>query len=64
MQIKFLGTTENEDQIVEVPENVKRVEVTLPGAGIEKKVSPWPSVFTLCFMSLCFVVAVFFMTRG
>ena len=64
MQIKFLGTTEGDDQIVEIPENVQRVEVTLPGAGAAPKTSPWLSMFTLCFMSLCFVAAVYLITHG
>ena len=64
MKIKFLGATEAEDQIVEIPDNTKTVEVTLPVAGAEQKTSPWIPMLTLCFMSLCFVAAVYFITHG
>lgn len=42
MKVKFLGATEAEDRIVEIPEGTDTVEVELPKTEIQR--SPWPSV--------------------
>lgn len=44
MQIKFLGATEEEDQIVEIPDGVAEVEVEVTTEQKAAPRSPWPSI--------------------
>lgn len=65
MKIKFLGTTEAEDQIVEIPDGASVVEMELPRKELdETNYGPWPATTILCVAMLSVVAIVWIIFRG
>jgi hypothetical protein len=63
MKIKFIGATQEEDQIVEIPDSTKTVEVVLPAPEKEKS-SPWLSLLFFVLFAVWSITLAWTITRG
>lgn len=63
MKIKFLGATEAEDRIVEVPEGTTTVEVELPEPESNQG-NAWPAAAVLIAAMITTIIVTWLLSRG
>lgn len=62
MKVKFLGATEAEDRVVDVPDGTTMVEVELPKP--EVRGNPWAAAAILLAGMATLIVITWLITRG
>lgn len=62
MRVKFIGATEAEDRIVEIPDGTTEVQVEMPEQEAKPR-SPWPA-FSFLVVVMVWVLVIIWMFRG